>query len=96
MRLRSTDGGKTWSEPYDLRDCMKPEDRNRGGIVPLSHRYKFDGKNESMEGYKIHLHAIGTTRDGAVVAMNNHGVFRSEDQGKTWKHFSKALREDTQ
>ena len=93
--LRSTDGGKTWSEPYDLRDCMKPEDRNRGGIVPLSHRYKFDGKNKSMEGYKIHLHAIGTTRDGAVVAMNNHGVFRSEDQGKTWKHFSKALREDT-
>ena len=93
--LRSTDGGKTWSEPYDLRDCMKPQDRNRGGIVPLSHRYKFDRKNKSMVGYKVHLHAIGTTRDGAVVAMNNHGVFRSEDQGKTWKHFSKALREDT-
>ena len=58
--LRSADGGGTWSEPFDLRDCMNPEDRNRGGIVPLSHRYKFDGKNKSMEGYKIHLHAIGT------------------------------------
>jgi hypothetical protein len=93
--LRSDDGGQTWSEPYDLRDCMKPEDRNRGGIVPLSHRAKFDKENKSPEGYKIHLHAIGTTLDGAVVAINNHGVFRSEDEGKTWKHFSKALRDDS-
>ena len=77
--LRSTDGGKTWSPPYDLRDCMKPADRNRGGVVPLSHRAKFDKGNRSPLGYKVHLHAIGTARDGAVVAVNNHGVFRSED-----------------
>lgn len=38
--LRSTDGGKSWSKPYDLRDCMQPADRIRGGIVPLSHRAK--------------------------------------------------------
>ena len=93
--LRSDDGGKTWSEPYDLRDCMKPEDRNRGGIVPLSHRAKFDKANKSPLGYKVHLHAIGTARDGAVIAVNNHGVFRSDDAGRTWKHFSEALREDT-
>jgi hypothetical protein len=93
--LRSDDGGKTWTKPYDLRDCMKPVDRNRGGIVPLSHRFKFDRENRSTEGYKIHLHAIGTTRDGSVVAINNHGVFRSDDKGRTWKHFSKALRDDT-
>ena len=93
--LRSDDGGQTWSEPYDLRDCMKPEDRNRGGVVPLSHRAKFDKQNKSPLGYKIHLHSIGTARDSAVVAINNHGVFRSEDQGRSWKHFSKALRNDT-
>jgi hypothetical protein len=93
--LRSDDGGKTWSRPYDLRDCMKPGDRQRGGLVPLSHRYKFDPGNKSKHGYKVHLHAIGTTRDGAVVAINNHGVFRSDDAGRTWKHFSTALREDT-
>jgi len=93
--LRSEDGGKTWSEPYDLRDCMLPKDRDRGGVVPLSHRFKFDEANESTEGYKIHLHAIGTTRDNVVVAINNHGVFRSEDKGRTWNHFSKALRDDT-
>jgi len=92
--LRSADGGKTWSEPYDLRDCMKPEDRTRGGLVPLSHRGKFGKENTSKEGYKVHLHAIGTTRDGAVVAINNHGVFRSDDAGRTWKHFSTALRDD--
>jgi hypothetical protein len=74
---------------------MKPEDRSRGGNVPLSHRAKFDHHNKSKKGYKVHLHAIGSTREGAVVAINNHGVFRSEDQGKTWRHFSKALREDT-
>jgi len=93
--LRSEDGGKTWSPPYDLRDCMKPEDRTRGGIVPLSHRAKFGKGNKSTEGYKVHLHAIGTTREGAVVAINNHGVFRSADAGRTWKHSSTALRDDT-
>ncbi len=93
--LRSDDGGQTWSRPYDLRDCMAPEDRNRGGIVPLSHRMKFDKGNLSPLGYKVHLHSIGTTRDGAVIAINNHGVFRSDDRGRTWKHFSKALRDDT-
>jgi hypothetical protein len=93
--LRSDDGGKTWSQPYDLRDCMRPADRTRGGIVPLSHRAKFDQGNTSPEGYKVHLHAIGTTRNGGVVAINNHGVFRSDDKGRTWSHFAKALRDDT-
>jgi len=93
--LRSDDGGQTWSEPYDLRDCMKPEDRNRGGIVPLSHRAKFDKENKSPKGYKVHLHGIGTTCDGGVVAVNNHGVFRSDDEGQTWRHFPTALRDDT-
>lgn len=93
--LRSTDGGTTWSTPHDLRDSMTPADRNRGGIVPLSHRAKFDKSNTSPLGYKVHLHAIGTASDGAVLAVNNHGVFRSEDAGATWRHFSTALREDT-
>lgn len=93
--LRSDDAGQTWSQPYDLRNAMSPEDRLRGGIVPLSHRFKFEKGNKSTEGYKIHLHAIGTTRDGSVVAINNHGVFRSDDQGRTWSHFSGALRDDS-
>ena len=93
--MRSEDGGTTWSEPYDLRMSMKPLDRYRGGLVPLSHRYKFAPENTSKQGYPIHLYAIATTRDGAVVAINNHGVFRSDDEGKTWQHFSTALREDT-
>ena len=93
--LRSEDGGRTWSDLYDLRDCMQPEDRHRGGIVPLSHRAKFDAGNKSPLGYKVHLHAIGTARDGAVIAINNHGVFRSDDRGRAWKHFSTALRDDT-
>lgn len=73
---------------------MAPEDRNRGGIVPLSHRAKFDKANKSTEGYKVHLHAIGSTPGGAVVAINNHGVFRSDDAGRTWAHFSSASRDD--
>ncbi len=95
MVLRSQDGGQTWSEPYDLRECMTEEDRLRGGLVPLSHRPKFDPGNTSPLGYNVHLHSIGVDRSGAVIAINNHGVFRSEDAGATWKHFSKALREDT-
>ena len=93
--LRSDDGGQTWSEPYDLRDCMQAGDRNLGGVVPLSHRAKFDQQNKSPLGYKVHLHAIGTAGESAVVAINNHGAFRSEDQGRSWKHFSQALRNDT-
>ena len=91
----SADGGKSWSEPYDLRDCIKPEDRNRGGFTPLSHRYKFNPKQDPYLGYKLHLIAIGTTKDGGVVVISDHGAFRSDNKGKTWKHFSKAFREDT-
>jgi len=92
--LRSDDGGRSWSQPFDLRQAADPRDRLRGGIVPLSHRFKFDKGNQSTAGYKIHLHAIGTTRDGGVVALNNHGVFRSDDRGRSWKHFPEALRDD--
>ncbi len=92
--VRSTDGGRTWSEPYDVRRCMTEEDRNRGGSVPLVHRYKFDPDNHSPLGYELHLNAIGTTRDGAVILVSDHGVFRSEDKGKTWKHLRLAFRED--
>ncbi|MHC4879993.1 MAG: sialate O-acetylesterase [Planctomycetota bacterium] len=92
--VRSTDGGQSWSEPYDVRRCMTKEDRNRGGSVPLSHRYKFDPDNHSPLGYKLHLNAIGTTRDGAVILISDHGAFRSEDKGRTWKHLREAFRED--
>ncbi len=94
MIVRSTDSGQTWSEPYDVRYCMTDEDRNRGGSVPLSHRYKFDPDNHSPLGYKLHLNAIGTTRDGAVILVSDHGAFRSEDKGRTWKHLKHAFRED--
>ena len=92
--VRSPDGGRTWSEPYDVRRCMTKEDRNRGGSVPLSHRYKFDPDNHSPLGYKLHLNAIGTTRDGAVILVSDHGAFRSEDEGRTWKHLREAFRDD--
>lgn len=92
--LRSTDGGQTWSKPYDIRRCMSKEDGNRGGSVPLCHRFKFDPDNRSPLGYKLHLNAIGVTRDGAVVLVCDHGVFRSEDRGETWRHLRLAFRED--
>ncbi|MFT6617239.1 MAG: hypothetical protein ACJASX_000121 [Limisphaerales bacterium] len=92
--LRSTNGGKTWSQPYDIRDCMTEADRNRGGSVPLCHRFKFDPENRSPRGYKLHLNAIGPTRDGAVIVVTDHGVFRSEDKGRSWQHLRMAFRED--
>ena len=92
--IRSTDGGLTWSAPYDIRRCMTVEDRNRGGSVPLCHRFKFDPDNRDPRGFKLHLNAIGTTCDGAVILVSDHGVFRSEDRGKTWRHLSTAFRED--
>ena len=95
MVVRSTDDGRTWSKPFDLRQVMDPADRVRGGIIPLSHRYKFGLKKPpSNLGYKLHLSAIGTTRDGGVVVIGSHGVFRTDDKGRTWRHFSEAFRED--
>ncbi len=95
MAIRSVDQGRTWSEPYDLRQVMKPENRDRGGIIPLSHRHAWGPLNHSRQGYKLHLNAIGTAQDGAVIALCNYGVFRSDDQGQSWKHFAEPFREDT-
>ena len=64
LATRSTDGGATWSDSYDLRDAMGAE-RNRGGELPLSHRYKFGPFNPGPQGYKLHLNAIGTAGDSA-------------------------------
>ncbi len=92
--LRSDDGGSTWSKSYDVRKCMSPEARRIDGLVPLSHRYKFQPDNLRLEGYKVHLNGIGTTHDGSVVLVCNHGVFRSDDKGRTWRHFAQAFRHD--
>ena len=95
MVVRSTDGGETWTEPFDLRQVMTREDRFRGGHIPLAHRYKFARDQDPTLGYKVHLNAIGTASDGGVVLVSDHGVFRSDDRGRTWMHFSRAMREDT-
>ncbi len=94
MATRSIDGGATWSKSYDLRDTMGAE-RNRGGELPLSHRYKFGPLNHSKQGYKLHLNAIGTTHDGTIVVLCNYGVFRSKDNGQSWEHHPEPFREDT-
>ena len=94
MATRSTDGGATWSESYDLRDAMGAE-RDRGGDLPLSHRYKFGPFNPSRQGYKLHLNAIGAARGGAVAVLCNYGAFRSGDGGVTWEHRSHPFRDDT-
>ncbi|MFZ5832296.1 MAG: GDSL-type esterase/lipase family protein, partial [Planctomycetota bacterium] len=92
--LRSLDGGRTWSEPFDLRDVMTSDNRTRGGLLPLSARSKFEPANHSQAGYPVNMLALGTTRDGGVVAVGNYGVFRSEDQGRSWTHLPSAFRDD--
>ena len=95
LAMRSQDGGKSWSAAFDLRDAMEPGCKNRGGILPLSHRYKFGPRNDSLEGYKLHLNAIGTSDRGTVVVLCNYGAFRSPDRGATWTHLHEQFREDT-
>ena len=95
MAVRSSDRGETWSEPFDLRDAMEPACKNRGGVLPLSHRYKFGPVNQSREGYKLHLNAIGASPEGTVVVLCNYGAFRSTDKGRTWTHLHEQFREDT-
>ncbi len=95
LAVTSSDDGASWSEPFDLRDAMEPTCKNRGGALPLSHRYKFGPVNESREGYKLHLNAIGTSHRGTVVVLCNYGAFRSEDKGRTWTHLHEEFRDDT-
>ena len=38
--LRSNDGGKTWSQPYDLRDCIKPEEGAAHVTKPSTLRWR--------------------------------------------------------
>ena len=95
LSVVSEDDGKTWTEPHDLRDAMEPSCKNRGGVLPLSHRYKFGPVNESREGYRLHLNAVGTSSEGTVVLLCNYGAFRSADKGRTWTHQHEQFREDT-
>lgn len=95
MARTSLDGGRTWSESFDLREAMHPNDKNRGGDLPVSHRYKFGPVNESNQGYKLHLNAIGTSSAKSVVVLCNYGAFRSTDQGRSWTHLNEQFREDT-
>ena len=71
MIKMSSDGGETWSESFDLREAMHQEDRDRGGVLPLSHRYKFGPVNGSPQGYKLHLNAVGTSRENSVLVLCN-------------------------
>ena len=95
LATTSTDGGRTWTESFDLRAAMHPDDHNRGGDLPLSHRYKFGPVNESPLGYKLHLNAVGTSSAATVCALCNYGAFRSEDRGASWAHLHEQFREDT-
>ncbi len=38
MAIRSVDQGRTWSQSYDLRDAMNPENRDRCRIAMLGDR----------------------------------------------------------
>ena len=95
MTTTSSDGGKTWTESLNIRDAMVASFRDRGGLIPLSHRYKYGPLNHSKEGYKLHLNGLGTSNVGTVVILCNYGAFRSEDKGKTWEHQPEQFREDT-
>ena len=95
LAVTSADEGKTWAESFNLRDAMAPSCRDRGGFIPLSHRFNFGPVNDSKEGYRLHLNALGTSRRGTVVVLCNYGAFRSEDKGKTWVHLPEQFRENT-
>ncbi len=60
---RSTDGGKTWSEPLRLWERIEYPDARGPG-----------------------MRAIGVTGQGNVLISTSRGMFRSEDQGRTWTH----------
>jgi hypothetical protein len=73
VALRSTDGGKTWSEPVNLRQLVR---------TPTA-------------GCRLGFgNTIGTDKDGAVVVVTSYGVFRSEDEGVSWKHLPGAFGKD--
>ena len=95
MTTTSNDGGASWTESFNMRDAMAPSCKDRGGLMPLSHRYSHGPVNHSKKGYKLHLNGLGTSREGTVVILCNYGAFRSEDKGRTWEHLSEQFREDT-
>ena len=95
MVTTSADGGASWTESFNIRDAMESSCKDRGGVIPLSHRYKYGPVNGSKQGYKLHLNGLGTSRRGTVIILCNYGAFRSEDKGRTWEHLSEQFREDT-
>ncbi|MBN9120129.1 MAG: exo-alpha-sialidase [Planctomycetes bacterium] len=77
---RSTDGGKTWSEPVKIADVPNPKPRN-----PIAVEKKFGGKDDVTYNNPVMI----ADRSGAVhflfcVEYMRCFYARSDDDGKTW------------
>lgn len=76
--MRSTDNGKTWSEPFDLKTLVP----NPQQIVDRMDVFR---PRRPKVGFGI---AIGTTQKGDVVVLSLYGVFSSSDGGQSWTYLA--------
>ena len=66
-------------------------DGGRRWSKPMDVREQFRQPDGELPFYSK-SESIATTADGAIVVGHKGGTFRSEDQGKTWRHFPHSFR----
>ena len=68
---------------------VRSPDRGAHWYTPVDLR---DFIKRPTEGCRVGFgNALGVTDDGILVAVTRHGVFRSKNGGKKWKHYPKAF-----
>lgn len=90
--VRTTDGGKTWSEAQDITSLLWGDKAEREECRAYTHSFFGSGNGLTLTRGKYAGRILFAAAMGADYKLNNHAVY-SDDNGRTW-HVSEMAFKD--